>query len=318
MKRGVQKINMYEILCSIHNYTKFSGFPYSFYDMAQSALDCGMDAVFSSDRNIYPAGHDQYFYRNEKRLLVVCGEELFDPLDDKAPHYLSLGINREQFQKKQGNPQDEIRVLLKKEQNNHSFRHFELINAEDLLQGIQKGQHIFRENIQFYDDLIQTEQRFLALAGTCSLQHRGKFTYPELFSTVCNHVLSEESLTGDFDHDKLLILKCLKSGQLFIGLDGLADTKGFRFSAEGSNQEAAAWPGNTIYLKNSITLKVNIPESCNCRLIRNRSVIKEWEQCRQVPFTIYEPGVYRVECRINLRRNLYDWIFSNPIFVVKG
>ena len=90
---------MEEILCSLHNYTKFSGYPYSFYNMAQEALDCGLDAVITTDKNIFPVGHNQYYYRSKKKLMVVCGEELFDPLNDEIQHYLSVGIDREQFNK---------------------------------------------------------------------------------------------------------------------------------------------------------------------------------------------------------------------------
>ena len=69
-------IKMEEFLCSIHNYTKFSSMTSSFYDIAQAALDCGLDAVFTTDKNVYAAGHDQYYYRAEKRMLMICGEEL--------------------------------------------------------------------------------------------------------------------------------------------------------------------------------------------------------------------------------------------------
>lgn len=313
---------MNEILCSLHNYTKFSGYSYSFYDMAQSAIDCGIDAVITTDRNIYPSGHDQYYFRDGKRLLVICGEELFDPVSEEAPRYLSIGINREQFNRRTGNPQDEIRILMQNipnESDNFPYRHIELINAENLLnQGIGAWPKEIRKSIQNFDDLLLSDQNFLGFTGTCSENHTEKYNYKELFSTVCNHILSEEELNGDFVHDKLLILKCLKAGNLYMALDGLADANGFRFSAEGNNQDSITWPGDIIYLRNSITMKINIPEACTCRLIRNGKIIREWQQCKQVPYTIYEPGFYRVECALTIRRNLYDWIFSNPIFVVKG
>jgi len=116
----------------------------------------------------------------------------------------------------------------------------------------------------------------------------------------------------------LLILKKLKAGNLYIALDGLSDAHGFHFIAEGNNDEAKAYPGDTIYLKNSITLKITCPQSCVCTLIRNGKPVKEWLQCRQVPYTIYEPGYYRVQCALTIRRNLYTWIVCNPIYVVKG
>ena len=310
---------MNEILCSLHNYTKFSGYSSSFYHMAQAGLDCGLDAVISTDKNVYPSGRDQFYYLSGKRLLVICGEELFDPLSPEAPHYLSVGIGREQFNRKTGDPQDEIRVMLRDQGENNRFRHLELVNAEDfLMRDILYSQKVLRERVNDYDALLRSELRFLILAGTCSAEHTEKYTYRELFSTACNHILSDEPLNGDLVHDKLLTLQCLKSGRLYIALDGLADAKGFSFTAEGDNQESIAFPGDMIYLRSSITLKIKNPEPCTCRLIRNGTVIREWQHCKQIPFTIYEPGNYRVESSLTIRRDLYNWIFSNPIFVVKG
>ena len=310
---------MEEILCSIHKYTKYSGYDISLYDLAQSALDCGIDVIFTTDRNIYLQGHDQFYYRSGRRLLMICGEELFDPLHQDQQHYISLGIEKEQFNLNISDPQSEIRILIDPVGLNFSFRHLELINAEDILrQGLSSSQKKIRDHISIFDDLLNREIRCTGLAGTCSSRHRRSFSYPELISTAINHILSDEPLTGDLIHDKMTVYKALKAGRVFMAVDGLCDAKGFVFSAEGSNEDEIAYPGDTIYLKNSITLKVNIPEVCVCRLIRNGKLLKEWRQCRQVPYTIYEPGYYRVECALNRRHDLYDWIFTNPIYAVKG
>lgn len=310
---------MEEILCSFHNYTKFSGYPYSFYDMSQQALDCGLDAVITTDKNIYPTGHDQYYYRSGKKLLVVCGEELFDPLSEDSPRYISLGVDREQFNKEIGNPREEIRIPRNISAENNNFRHFELINSEELLiQGLNQSLQNIRKNFIEFDNLLLSSQRCVCLAGTRSSSLTSKHTCAELFSTAYNHILTEEGFTGDLIHDKLLLLKSIKNGNLFLALDGLADAKGFRFSAEGNNRDSIALPGDMIHLQNSITLKIRTPESCTCRLIHNGKTIKEWRECKQIPFVIYEPGYYRVECALTIRRNIYDWIFSNPIYVRKG
>ena len=310
---------MEEILCSIHNYSKFSGFRYSFYEMAQSALTCGLDVICTSDKNIYPNGYNQFYYKDGKRVLFICGEELFDPIADPGVPYISLGIEREQFNRRIGDLQNEIRIGFPNQTQEIKTRHIEILNAEDFLrQTITPGQNIFRSNIDYFDEIQKNGQRIVALAGTCSNNHNESFNYQELFSTACNHIFLEEKPTGDLIHDKLSVLQGIKTGRLYIALDGFADAKGFRFSAEGNNQDAVAWPGDMIYLKNSITLKINNPDFCTCRLIHNGTVIKEWQRCKQVPYTIYEPGYYRVECALTIRKNLYDWIFSNPIYVVKG
>ena len=310
---------MEEILCSIHNYTKFSGRDVSLYSLAQAALDCGADVLFTTDRNIYLQGHDQFYYRSGRRLLMICGEELFDPLNRDQQHCLSLGIEKEQFNLNISDPQSEIRILVDPVGLNFSFRHIELINAEELLRmGLSASQKKIRDNIGLFDDLLNREIRCTGLVGTCSSLHRQGFSYPELISTAYNHILSDEPLTGDLIHDKMTVYRALRAGRVFMAVDGLSDAKGFLFSAEGNNEDEIAYPGDTIYLKNSITLKVNIPEACVCRLIRNGKLLKEWRQCRQVPYTIYEPGYYRVECALHRRHDLYDWIFTNPIYAVKG
>lgn len=312
-------IKMEEILCSIHNYTKFSSLDASFYDIAQAALDCGLDAVFTTDKNVYAVGHDQYYYRAEKRMLMVCGEELADPVSGQNPPYLSLGADREQFNRRIPNPQNEIRILLENVPETGTFRHIELINSQKLLnRGLTAGTDDLQKNLRNFDSLLRSDKQFVGLAGTCSRDVSSKYTYQELLSTACNHIISDEPLSGDLIHDKLMLLKKIKAGNLYVGIDGLHDARGFRFSAEGNNSDAAAYPGDNIYLKNSITLKIYSPESCTCRLFRNGTLVKEWHQCRQVPFTIYEPGYYRVECALTIRRNLYTWIISNPIYVAKG
>ena len=310
---------MEEFLCSIHNYTKLSSFPGSFFDIAQAALDCGLDAVFCTDRNVYAEGHDQYYYRAGKRMLLICGEELSDPVSDQIPSYLSLGTEREQFNRNIQNFQNEIRILLDNNPETGQFRHIEMINAQDLLnKGLSAGMNDIQKNIDFFDSLLLSDKQFTAIAGTCSHFTASKYTYQELFSTACNHIISDEPLNGDFIHDKLLLLKKIKNGNLYLALDGLNDAHGFRFSAEGDNSDAIAYPGDSIHLKNSITLKIICPESCTCRLIRNGKLLKEWYQCKRVPYTIYEPGYYRVECALTIRRTLYTWILSNPIYAAKG
>ncbi len=312
-------IKMPEILCSIHNYTKFTDSRTSFYELAQYGLDCGLDVIVTTDKNVYPCGYDQYYYRDRKRVMIICGEELYDPLSQDPLHHLTIGVDREQFTLNINTPQSEIRISVNPTEWEKPFRHIELLNAQELLhQGYSAARKKIRSSLNLFDSLLNNDQRTVILSGTCSSFSKRTNTYPELFSTVCNHLLLDESLTGDFSQDKLLVLKAIKMGHVYTAIDGLSDAKGFSFTAEGENLERTAIPGDTIFLKRSITLKINNPEACVCRLIRNGTIVKEWRQCKQIPYTIYEPGCFRVECLIARRNDLYDWIFSNPIYVVKG
>ncbi len=310
---------MPEILCSIHNYTKFTENKTSFYELAQYGLDCGLDVIVTTDKNVYPYGYDQYFYRDGKRVMIICGEELYDPIAENPMHYLTIGIEKEQFTLNINTPQSEVRISVSPAEWEKPLKHIELMNAQDILhQGYTAARENIRKNMDCFDSLLNNDQRTVILAGTCSSFSKRTNTYPELLSTVCNHLLLDEDLTGDFSQDKLLVLKAIKMGHIFTAIDGLGSAKGFSFTAEGENRERTAVPGDTIFLNRSITLKINNPDACVCRLIRNGKLVKEWLQCKQVPYTIYEPGFYRIECLISRRNNLYDWIFSNPIYVVKG
>lgn len=312
-------IKMEEILCSIRNYTKFSGGDISLYSLAQAALECGLDVLFVTDKNIYIQGHDQYYYKDGRKLLLAAGEELFDPLVKDAPHYISLGIEKEQFNRKISSPQNEIRILMDPEENTSLIKHLEIINSEEILQkGLDASQKMIRERMLFFDSLQARDYRCTGLVGTFSGSERHSFRPNEILSTAYNHVFVDEPLTGDFIHDKMTVYKALRSGRVFMAVDGLSDAKGFRFTAEGDNRERIAYPGDTIFLKSSITLKISAPEACICRLLRDGKPLKEWQQCRQVPYTVYEPGCYRVECALTRRKELYAWIITNPIYAVKG
>ncbi len=312
-------IQMEEILCSIHNYTKFTDNKTSFYELAQFGLDCGLDVIVTTDKNVYPGGYDQFFFRDGKRVMIICGEEIFDPLAQTPLHHLTFGIDKEQFNLKINTPQSEVRISVDPAGWEKAFKHIEFMNAQEILQqGYTAAQKMIRKNLDCFDNILNNDQRAVIVAGTCSSFSKRTNTYPELLSTVCNHLLSDEALSGDYSQDKLIALKALQMGHLFTAIDGVKPAKGFSFTAEGENQDRTAIQGDTIYLKRSITLKINNPEACVCRLIRNGRIIREWHQCKQVPYTIYEPGCFRVECLISGRNNLYDWIFSNPIYVVKG
>ena len=312
-------IKMEEILCSIRNYTKFSGGDISLYSLAGAALECGLDVIFVTDKNIYLQGHDQYYYKDGRKLLFMFGEELSDPVRKDVPRYISLGIEKEQFNRRISAPQNEIRIFIEPEENGSFIKYFEIINSEEILnRGLDASQKKIRERMKFFDGLQARDYRCTGIVGTCLSAERHSFGPKEILSTAFNHVFIDEPLTGDFIHDKMTVYKALRSGRVFMAVDGLSDAKGFRFTAEGDNRERVAYPGDTIFLKSSITFKISAPEACVCRLIRDGKPVKEWQQCRQVPYTIYEPGCYRVECALPRRKELYDWIFTNPIYAVKG
>ncbi len=142
------------------------------------------------------------------------------------------------------------------------------------------------------------------------------FPYYYHFSSLNNHLYILEELSGNLQKDKELIYNSLKTGCSFIGLDLVAPTRGFRFFAEGEYKKA--WPGEKIQIRNGVTLKIDIPRESICRLIHNGNILRHWEKIKSVPVNVTEPGYYRVECYLPYRQKLRGWIYSNPIYILKG
>lgn len=87
---------MPEIIINLHMHTIHSDGTGSHQDIAEAALDCGLDAVIVTDHNILVQGQEGYHARGSKRVLVMVGEEIHD---DTTParnnHLLVFGAGQE-------------------------------------------------------------------------------------------------------------------------------------------------------------------------------------------------------------------------------
>ena len=87
---------MPEIIINLHMHTTHSDGTGSHLDIAEAALDCGLDAVIVTDHNILVQGQEGYHTRGNKRVLVLVGEEIHD---DTTParnnHLLVFGADQE-------------------------------------------------------------------------------------------------------------------------------------------------------------------------------------------------------------------------------
>jgi len=136
------------------------------------------------------------------------------------------------------------------------------------------------------------------------------------FNSINNHLLLTEPLNGDLAHDKALIYAALRNGASFIGYDLPASTHGFSFTI--SNEETTAAIGETLTLTRGATVQVRLPFPAQFRLIRNGQVIHQSTSLQHLAYPLVEPGAYRVECHLNFQGKTRGWIYSNPIYVVKG
>ena len=87
---------MAEISINLHMHTHHSDGTGSHQDIAEAALDSGLDAVIITDHNLRVPGQEGYQIRGENRVLVLIGEEIHD---DSTParnnHLLVFGTGDE-------------------------------------------------------------------------------------------------------------------------------------------------------------------------------------------------------------------------------
>lgn len=147
------------------------------------------------------------------------------------------------------------------------------------------------------------------------------FPYEFLFRQVNTHLLSDTPFTGDYDHDRAVVLEALRAGHCFIGYDGAGDTRGFRFTASG--QKGVALMGDAVDNRLGTTLQIVLPPvartKARVRLLRNGQVL--WQKEDQPHYSHMvpqaEPGVYRVEVHRHYQGRWRGWIYSNPIYVTE-
>jgi hypothetical protein len=73
--------------------------------------------------------------------------------------------------------------------------------------------------------------------------------------------------------------------------------------------------GDEIEMKNGVTLQIHLPQPVECRLIKDGTVIKSWNDREILTYLANQPGVYRVECSVDYLGRRRAWIFSNPIYI---
>lgn len=87
---------MHELIANLHMHTTYSDGTGTHKEIAEAALDSGVDVVIVTDHNIYVQGAEGYHRREDKRVLLLVGEEVHDAtrLPQKS-HLLVFGAGRE-------------------------------------------------------------------------------------------------------------------------------------------------------------------------------------------------------------------------------
>ncbi len=177
----------------------------------------------------------------------------------------------------------------------------------------------YPETLQKWDELLQ-ERPVSVLGGSDAhgtVYHLGPIAravhpYEYLFRCVNTHLLSEEPLSGELEHDREVIYRALGAGLGFLGYEQPAPIAGFTFWARSGDQEATM--GETLALQETVELRVSTPSRARLRLLRDGQVVAETHDDRLVLHS-YRPGVYRAEAYRRFRGRRRGWIFSNAIYV---
>jgi hypothetical protein len=129
-------------------------------------------------------------------------------------------------------------------------------------------------------------------------------SYARSFRFLRTHVLSEEELSGELEHDRAQVFAALRAGRCYMAVESLGPPRGFMFSAGQLPMGAEApFEGQT--------LAATTPKPARLRLIKDGSPIAERDGVAELQRTATEAGVYRVEAHLGDR----TWILSNPIYL---
>jgi len=177
------------------------------------------------------------------------------------------------------------------------------------------------ETLAKWDELTASGQRVVAIgnsdAHATTVKKFGRtaviFPYEHCFRAVNTHLIADEPLNGNYEHDCDLIFTAIRNGHCFVGYDAPASTRGFRFSAQA--MRGTAIMGDEVNGEGGVTLQVSAPKPAEIRMVHNGRVVAKREADTHLMHIATKPGAYRVEASIEHKGAKRGWIFSNPIYV---
>ena len=87
---------MHEYVINLHIHTRFSDGTGTHKQVAQAAIEAGLDAVIITDHNVRVEGVEGYLRKSGRKMLVLIGEEIHDQArQPQKDHMLVLGVPHE-------------------------------------------------------------------------------------------------------------------------------------------------------------------------------------------------------------------------------
>ena len=136
-------------------------------------------------------------------------------------------------------------------------------------------------------------------------------SYARSFRLLRTHVLCEQPLLGELDHDRAQVFSALREGRSYIAFDALAPARGFRFFASGPQGDLAMGAEAPA---GRYSLRTFVPAPARLRLLRNGEEVVS-RHAPALAWDVDEPGVYRVEAYLERHGRECTWVLSNPIYL---
>lgn len=87
---------MEELTLNLHIHTRYSDGYKTHAQIARLALEADLDAIITTDHNVFVNGPEDYYQKDGKRLLLLIGEEIHDQArKPQANHLLAFNAGRE-------------------------------------------------------------------------------------------------------------------------------------------------------------------------------------------------------------------------------
>ncbi len=136
--------------------------------------------------------------------------------------------------------------------------------------------------------------------------------YETIFRLVRTHVLIPRAAKLQKDN----LLRALKAGNSYIGLDILGDSSGFMFSAFKDGEVHIM--GDELIFEDAVDLSAQAPKTGRFVIFLDGEKVFESGQTTQIRYTARRKGAYRVEVYQDILGSPFEsmpWIISNPIYL---
>ncbi|HOQ08739.1 MAG TPA: CehA/McbA family metallohydrolase [Syntrophomonadaceae bacterium] len=178
----------------------------------------------------------------------------------------------------------------------------------------------YRETLKILDHYQGQGQRVFAYGGSDAHGIRFKLpltsieigSYEQGFRSINMHILTDQPLQNNLEHDRQLIYQALAQGNSWVACDYYRNSRGFRFEAQSPRGKWGM--GSTISWHRGIDLLVKTPYPARVSMLRNGEIWAS-SQGKKHRFSVNRSGVYRVEAEHRRGWGWQPWIFSNPIWI---